>query len=171
MAKIKHIAISSQNPEKTAKFFKNVFDLEEVGAVNSANASGFYLSDGNINLAILKFHNDVVTGPEFDSDYSGIHHIGFQVDDAEATEARLKKNDSQPMDDVNDAAPLRHGQRPRRDERGDEVRGARWDNDRHIAVRLGWDGWGLKALGFNAKAQRRQGDGCKGEKVGGERTG
>ena len=103
MAKIKHIAISSQNPDKTAEFFKNVFDLEEVGAVDSANASGYYLSDGNVNLAILNFHNDIVTGPEFDSDYAGIHHIGFQVDDAEATEARLKQNDSQPMDDVNDA--------------------------------------------------------------------
>ena len=80
MAKIKHIAIASQDPDTTAEFYKNVLGLEEVGKVSSANADGYYLSDGNVNMAILKFKNDVVTG-DVDSDYSGIHHIGFQVDE------------------------------------------------------------------------------------------
>ena len=31
MAKIKHIAIRTPNPEKTATFYKEVFGLEEVG--------------------------------------------------------------------------------------------------------------------------------------------
>ena len=97
MAKIKHIAIASQDPDKTAEFFKDVFDLEEVGKVESANASGYYLSDGNINLAILNFHSEVVAGEEFGTDYAGIHHIGFQVDDAEATEQRLRQKNSQAL--------------------------------------------------------------------------
>jgi catechol 2,3-dioxygenase-like lactoylglutathione lyase family enzyme len=101
MAKIKHIAIASQDPDKTAAFFKDVFDLEEVGRVDSQSASGYYLSDGNVNMAILNFKNEVVAGAEFGTDYAGIHHIGFQVDDAEATEARLKKNESEPRDDIN----------------------------------------------------------------------
>ena len=50
MAKIKHIAIRTPDPEKTAAFYKKVFDLEEVGQARS----GVYLSDGYINLAILK---------------------------------------------------------------------------------------------------------------------
>ena len=103
MAKIKHIAIASQDPDKTADFFKEVFDLEEVGKVDSANATGYYLSDGNVNIAILNFHNEVVAGEEFGTDYAGIHHIGFQVEDAEATEQRLRQNDSQPRDDINEA--------------------------------------------------------------------
>lgn len=102
MAKIKHIAIASRDPDKTAKFYKSVLGLEEVGKVSSANADGYYLSDGNINMAILKFKNDVVSG-DFDMEYSGIHHIGFQVDDAEAADARLKAADAYPMDDVNNA--------------------------------------------------------------------
>ena len=60
MAKIKHIAIASQDPDKTAEFFKEVFDLEEVGKVDSANATGYYLSDGNINMAILNFHSEIL---------------------------------------------------------------------------------------------------------------
>ena len=78
MAKIKHIALATQNVEKTANFYKEVFDLEEVGNVNNENAEGRYLSDGNINLAILHFKNEVIAGQEFGTGYSGIHHIGFQ---------------------------------------------------------------------------------------------
>ena len=114
MAKIKHIAISSQDPDKTAAFYKDVLGLEEVGKVSSANADGYYLSDGNVNMAILKFKNDAVTG-DAGSDYSGIHHIGFQVEDADAMDSRLKEANAHPMDEVNEAlhggmdAP-RHGQ-------------------------------------------------------------
>ena len=50
MAKIKHIAIRTPDPEKTAAFYKSAFDLEEVGKAGS----GVYLSDGYINLAILR---------------------------------------------------------------------------------------------------------------------
>jgi catechol 2,3-dioxygenase-like lactoylglutathione lyase family enzyme len=80
MAKIKHIAIATQDPEKTANFYKDVFGLEEVGKVSGENAEGYYLSDGNVNIAILRFKNETVAGEEFGTGYSGIHHIGFQVD-------------------------------------------------------------------------------------------
>ena len=108
MAKIKHIAIATQDPEKTACFYKEVFDLEvfdlkEVGRVDSANAEGYYLSDGHVNLAILRFKNEVVAGKEFGPQYSGIHHIGFQVEDAEATDAKLRDANSSPRDDINAA--------------------------------------------------------------------
>ena len=103
MAKIKHIAIATQDPEKTADFYKKVFDLEEVGKVSGDNAEGYYLSDGNVNMAILHFKSEVVAGEEFGTGYSGIHHIGFQVDDAESASARLQEANSSPRDEINDA--------------------------------------------------------------------
>ena len=103
MAKIKHIAIATQDPEKTANFYKEVFGLEEVGRVSGENAEGYYLSDGNVNLAILRFKNETVAGEEFGTGYSGIHHIGFQVDDTESTDALLRKAESLPRDDINAA--------------------------------------------------------------------
>ena len=90
MAKIKHIAIATQDPDKTAGFYKDVFGLEEVGKVSGENAEGYYLSDGNVNIAILNFKSEVVAGEEFGTDYSGIHHIGFQVDSLQDTGARLR---------------------------------------------------------------------------------
>ncbi len=102
MAKIKHIAIATQDPDATAAFYKDVFELEMVGKVDGENAEGYYLSDGNINLAILKFKNEAVTG-DFGLSYNGIHHIGFQVNDVSATDARLQKAESYPMNRVNTA--------------------------------------------------------------------
>jgi len=100
MAKLKHIAIASQDPEATANFYRDVFDLKIVGKTNGDNAEGYYLSDGNINLAILKFKNDQIAG-ESGMDFSGIHHIGFQVDNPADADAKLRKADSHPMEKVN----------------------------------------------------------------------
>ncbi len=102
MAKIKHIAIATQDPDATVAFYKDVFELEMVGKIDGENAEGYYLSDGNINLAILRFKNEAVTGA-FGLSYSGIHHIGFQVDDMSATDAKLQNAESFPMNGVNTA--------------------------------------------------------------------
>lgn len=90
MAQIKHIAIATQDAEKTARFYIDVMGLTEVGRVNSPNATGYYLSDGNVNLAILNFTNDQVTGAEYGKDYSGIHHIGFEVEDLGSMATKLE---------------------------------------------------------------------------------
>ena len=103
MAKIRHIAITTQEPDKVAGFYKDVFDLEVVGRFDTDNAVGYYLSDGNINLSILRFKSDTVAGEEFGTEYSGIHHIGFDVDDLGEADARLRKANSSPRDDINAA--------------------------------------------------------------------
>src|SRR5438309_6845028 len=76
MAKIKHNALSTQDVEKTAKFYIDVFGMKEIGKIDSPNARGYYLSDGDLNLAILNFKNDAVAGVERGKGWSGIHHIG-----------------------------------------------------------------------------------------------
>ena len=109
MSKIKHIAIATQEPDKAASFYKVVFDLQEVGRVDNESAEGYYLSDGHVNLAVLRFKNDTVAGKALGTEYSGIHHIGFQVDDAAATDAKLRNGDSFPMDELNAALNSRMG--------------------------------------------------------------
>ena len=109
MAKIKHIAISTQDTEKTANFYRDVFDLQMVGKVDGDNAEGYYLSVGNVNLAILRFKNETVAG-ERGTEYSGIHHLGFQVEDSAATDAKLKEKQSFPREDVNAALHSQMGE-------------------------------------------------------------
>jgi glyoxylase I family protein len=111
MAKIKHIAISTQDVEATAKFYIDVFGLEVAGKVDSPGASGYYLTDGDLNLAILHFKNDVVAGAERGAGYSGIHHIGFQVESLSDISGKLSAAGSAPRDDVNQALGVGHGVR------------------------------------------------------------
>src|SRR5258706_2233832 len=109
MAKIKHIALSTQDVDKTAKFYIDVFGMKEIARIDGPGARGYYLSDGDINLAVLNFKNDAVAGVERGKEWSGLHHIGFQVESLEAIAERLAAARSQPRDDVHPALRLRPG--------------------------------------------------------------
>lgn len=78
MAKLRHIAIATRNPDKTAEFYKKAFDMKEVGRTDTPIAKGVYLSDGVINMAVLDFHDDQLGRGQ---DYVGLHHFGFVVND------------------------------------------------------------------------------------------
>ncbi len=84
--KLRHLAIATKDPEQTAAFYKDVFGFEEVGRTNTPLATGVYLSDGTLNLAILRFHTDQLGRG---LDYVGLHHFGVHIADPDETYARL----------------------------------------------------------------------------------
>jgi catechol 2,3-dioxygenase-like lactoylglutathione lyase family enzyme len=55
MAKLRHVSLHTADPEKTAEFYKRVFDMVEVGRTDSKFAEGIFLSDGTINLSVVRF--------------------------------------------------------------------------------------------------------------------
>jgi catechol 2,3-dioxygenase-like lactoylglutathione lyase family enzyme len=100
MARIKHIALVTDDPAKTAEFYKEQFGLTELYRRPSATGEhGVWLSDGYIYFAILKYGEEGAPklGPGQSSDLRGIHHIGFQVDDVVAKEAELKAAGVKPV--------------------------------------------------------------------------
>src|SRR5438128_1895079 len=111
MPKIKHIALSTQDVDKTAQFYIQVFGMKEIAKLDGPGARGYYLSDGDLNLAILNFKNDTVAGVERGKGYSGIHHIGFQVESIDEIASKLESAGSKPRDDVNQALGVGHGVR------------------------------------------------------------
>jgi catechol 2,3-dioxygenase-like lactoylglutathione lyase family enzyme len=64
MPKIKHIALSTQDVEGTARFYIEVFGMKKMGTIDDPGTIGCFLSDGDINLAILNFKNDQAAGVE-----------------------------------------------------------------------------------------------------------
>lgn len=85
MARIKHIALATDDPVKTAEFYKQVFGLTELRRTPSdTGAEGVWLSDGYIYFAILKHGSEEAPNlGEGSSTVKGVHHIGFYVDDLE----------------------------------------------------------------------------------------
>jgi len=100
MARIKHIALVTDDPAKTAEFYKENFGLTELyRRPTDTGAKGVWLSDGYIYFAILKYGeaNAPKLGPGQSSDLRGIHHIGFQVENLDATAQALEKAKVSPV--------------------------------------------------------------------------
>ena len=90
MPRIRHIAIATQDPEATARFYKEGLGLREAGVVKSDLAEGYYLTDGHVNIAILKFKTDAAAMTEGAPRYTGVHHLGFEVDDMESARKQIE---------------------------------------------------------------------------------
>lgn len=82
MAKLEHVALLTENPERLAAFYQSVFDMKEVGRSPGA----IYLSDGHIDLSIIT----KMPIPDHKRPV-GIYHIGFHIDNLETTRERLRR--------------------------------------------------------------------------------
>jgi catechol 2,3-dioxygenase-like lactoylglutathione lyase family enzyme len=95
MVKIRHIALASDHPGKAAEFYKKAFGFKELRRFGldpdkpdeAPRPSGVFLTDGTLNIAILKFANDQL-GKGID--FVGVHHFGVVVDDTEAWTRKLE---------------------------------------------------------------------------------
>ena len=89
MAKLRHIALTVPDPEKAAKFYMEAFGLKRVGETDWAGASGVYLSDGVINIALLRYKSEDMAGHRGRS-FVGVHHFGFIVEDVAAARRKVE---------------------------------------------------------------------------------
>jgi len=78
MAKLRHIALIVPDPEKAAKFFEEAFDMKVAGKARR----GLYVSDGTINVALLKQEGN---------EKVGIYHFGMWVDDLDQAAQQVEK--------------------------------------------------------------------------------
>jgi catechol 2,3-dioxygenase-like lactoylglutathione lyase family enzyme len=118
VSRILHIAISSQNPGKSAEFYKTALGFEEIhrfgldpdnppeNPEDAPRPSGVTLTDGHVNLTILKFGKDQIGKP---LDYDGLHHIGVLVDeDIETMTEKLEAMGAPCIAGVDDIPPGAH---------------------------------------------------------------
>jgi methylmalonyl-CoA/ethylmalonyl-CoA epimerase len=82
--------MSVPDPAAAAKFYCEAFDMKIVGETDSPLASGIYVSDGTISLALLNYKADEWAG--MDKNSKCINHIGFWVDDLEKQSDKIKEN-------------------------------------------------------------------------------
>ena len=90
MAKLRHIAISCRDPWATAEFYMQAFGMTKVGETHSTLADGVYLSDGTINMALLRYKSDEMAGAN-GRFHEGLHHIGFWVDDINQAQQQVER--------------------------------------------------------------------------------
>jgi predicted enzyme related to lactoylglutathione lyase len=81
MGQIRHIAISSDDTERLARFYKEVFGFRQSRPTPEGRRT-IYLTDGHVELAILENTNQ--------QNSNGLHHFGIQSDEFEAEIARVE---------------------------------------------------------------------------------
>ena len=77
MARIRHLAIVSEDREKLVKFYTEAFGMKVIDGVGPA----IYLTDGYLNLAIIQKR------PQYKV---GLYHFGIEVDDIEKLKSVCK---------------------------------------------------------------------------------
>ena len=92
MARLRHLAIVVKDLEESAAFYQDVFGLERVGEEHLEMGSGVYLSDGVVNLALLRYRSDEAAGVADSASFVGAHHFGFQVEDLAEAQRRIEAN-------------------------------------------------------------------------------
>jgi|UniRef100_UPI0040474076 catechol 2,3-dioxygenase-like lactoylglutathione lyase family enzyme len=113
MAKIRHIAIATQDPDAAAKFYKSVFGFKELKKLDNERATGYFMTDGNLNIALLKFKTDQLGKG---MDYVGLHHFGvYAADDAQGCVDRVFENGGQEYVDEMELTPVDDGKYRRPD--------------------------------------------------------
>lgn len=90
MARIRHIALATPDPEATAKFYIEGLGMKQIGVIQSPTDDGYYLTDGYITMAILKFKQDEAATTEGAPKYAGIHHFGYKVEDMASAQAQIE---------------------------------------------------------------------------------
>ena len=86
MAKLRHIALSVNDLEASAKFYEEAFGMERVRQSDVA----IMMSDGVVSLALLHLRSNDNAPDERGPDYIGLHHMGFLVDDVPGAAAEVE---------------------------------------------------------------------------------
>jgi lactoylglutathione lyase len=87
---LRHLAMSVPDPWKTAEFYRYAFGFKVIGETDSRLAEGVYITDGVLNIALLKYKADEAAQGK-GKDFVGLHHIGIWVDDVMETRERVEK--------------------------------------------------------------------------------
>lgn len=112
MAKIRHLAIATQDPEKALEFYQTSFGFRLLKALDNERARGYFVTDGSINIALLKFKSDQLGKG---MDYVGLHHFGVYTDDADACADKVEAQGGVPYVDEIELTPVIDGKYRRPD--------------------------------------------------------
>jgi catechol 2,3-dioxygenase-like lactoylglutathione lyase family enzyme len=137
-ARIRHIALSVKDIDATADFYEKAFGLKRSSKSEGATAYRIYMSDGEINLALLQYKSEVGSGLKNPSEFVGIHHFGFQCDDFEEQQKRIEAAGGKFFFDLGDP--------------DDDDFERKFKDPNGIIFDLNWKGWTMTSGKVKAKA-------------------
>jgi predicted enzyme related to lactoylglutathione lyase len=126
-ARIRHIALCVKDIKATADFYEKAFGLKRTPIREGKTAWNCYMSDGEVNLALLQYKSEVDAGVP--KGYVGIHHFGFQCDDLPAQQKKVEQAGAEFFYDLGEPE--------------DEGFERKFKDPNGIVFDLNWKGWQL----------------------------
>ena len=138
-ARIRHIALSVKDIDATADFYEKAFGLTRSPKSEGPTAFRVYMSDGEINLALLQYKSETGSGLKKPGEFVGIHHFGFQCDDLEKQQKQIEAAGGAFFFDLGDP--------------DDDDFERKFKDPNGIIFDINWKGWALTAGKEAAKAK------------------
>jgi catechol 2,3-dioxygenase-like lactoylglutathione lyase family enzyme len=127
MPKIKHIAVTTNDLAGSAEFYKGAFGLKEI----LRDDEKVILTDGYIVFALLVFEADKYGGGR-----PGLHHFGFEIDDMDAIEEKMRELGGRETTEYNETYGNREGMPD------NWVGEKKWTDPQGVAFDINPTGWG-----------------------------
>jgi catechol 2,3-dioxygenase-like lactoylglutathione lyase family enzyme len=140
-ARIRHIALSVKDIDATADFYEKAFGLTRSPKSEGPTAYRVYMSDGEINLALLQYKSEVGSGIKNPSEFVGIHHFGFQCDDLEQQQRQIEKAGGKFFFDLGDP--------------DDDDFERKFRDPNGIIFDINWKGWTMTSSKVKSAAARK----------------
>jgi lactoylglutathione lyase len=91
MSRIVHLALKVDDLEKTTRFYEKVFGFREVETSKVRDHTSRHLTDGTIDLALIKYDSEESAESLASGQGPCIHHFGIEVDDLDEAAAELAR--------------------------------------------------------------------------------
>ena len=101
-----HVHLTSPDPNKTARFYQEMFDAEEIRRTERPDGGiSVDLKMGSVLILIMSQGAEAKKAPTERGTISGLEHIGIRTDDMDTTVANLKAYGVKFRDDIIDLLP------------------------------------------------------------------
>jgi lactoylglutathione lyase len=91
MARIVHIALKVDDLERTTEFYEKVFGFKDMETSKVRDHTSRHLSDGTIDLALIKYDSEESAEARASGAGPCIHHFAIEVDDFDRYVAEIGK--------------------------------------------------------------------------------
>ncbi len=91
MSRIVHIALKVEDLDKTSEFYEKVFGFTRIETSRVRDHASRHLSDGIIDLAMIKYNSEGSAEAMAAGQGPCIHHFGIEVDDVGKNLAEIRK--------------------------------------------------------------------------------
>jgi 4-hydroxyphenylpyruvate dioxygenase-like putative hemolysin len=91
MNRIVHIAVKVDDLKTPSEFYQKVFGFAPMDNAKVRDHTSFHLSDGTIDLALIKYDSEQSAESKAAGPGPCIHHIGIEVDDVKEYLAQIEQ--------------------------------------------------------------------------------